>query len=585
MCEARFVAMLTTLNACRSLSMFGDWPILPSQVGHLYRSSIQLKLLNADKVSHKLQCLLGKVGCRILDTSHGVDHLDLVNYVHDADGESVLKSIFNVVSSDGSIKGNFLQTLDSAERDELRQFFLDPKWYIGNNMSDSPGKRLESGRMRTRYLELPLSPLFNKPQILSLNSFKEKDPDLHVFQSIDLPVIGLTTLSDHRKFQVVPDDVKHMWNEWALRGLIVISLVSQITLSLLGNVRKYNPRTRVRMALWFAYLLALAVASSALGVITRTALDVCNNTSHFSSEDTYKQNTSQLMSFWAPFLLLHLGGPDSITAFALEDNELSLRHLCGFIKCFERIKALRLANTKNLRDSMLGPPDAVNINLYPEEGRNISEAYDLLQTLKQLFDDLILTFKDRDSSQSYFRHLKSRNAFYVAEIELGLSFDMLYTKANVDYSFNGILLRLTSISVLVMVPVGFYFLYEIDDYHLIDIIITYLLVGTTLIMDIFAVITMLRSDWTDHWLIRKNLTRKILILPFLKQPNKQRWSGSVSLKICSSLAAAAFLLDPFFVAFGSVVAFALGYATVFPLSALDVIVYPLSAIPSPLAEV
>ncbi|GKC29119.1 hypothetical protein Tco_1036413 [Tanacetum coccineum] len=140
MCEARFVAMLTTLNACRSLSMFGDWPILPSQVGHLYRSSIQLKLLNANKVSYKLQCLLGKVGCRILDTSHGVDHLDLVNYVRDADGESVLKSIFDVVSSDGSIKGNFLQTLDSAERDELRQFFLDPKWYIGNNMSDSDNR-------------------------------------------------------------------------------------------------------------------------------------------------------------------------------------------------------------------------------------------------------------------------------------------------------------------------------------------------------------------------------------------------------------------------------------------------------------
>ncbi|GJW39158.1 hypothetical protein Tco_0065003 [Tanacetum coccineum] len=85
------------------------------------------------------------------------------------------------------------------------------------------------------------------------------------------------------------------------------------------------------MALWFAYLLTLAVASSALGVITRTALDVCNNTSHFSSEDTYKQNTSQLMSFWAPFLLLHLGGPDSITAFALEDNELSLRHFVEIV--------------------------------------------------------------------------------------------------------------------------------------------------------------------------------------------------------------------------------------------------------------
>ncbi|GJY75193.1 hypothetical protein Tco_0480309, partial [Tanacetum coccineum] len=200
---------------------------------------------------------------------------------------------------------------------------------------------------------------------------------------------------------------------------------------------------------------------------------------------------------------------------ALEDNELSLRHfveivfqfpvalyifllswpgcsdlpklsvlvyLAGFIKCFGRIKALRLAKTENLRDSMLGPPDAgpnypkfledflikksqgfdvnveevaelshtVNIQLYPEEGKEMSEAYDLLQTFKRLFVDLILTFEDMDSSQPYFCHLKSSNAFRVVEIELGCSFDMLYTEANVVYIFNGLLLRLTSISVLIM---------------------------------------------------------------------------------------------------------------------------------------
>jgi hypothetical protein len=34
-----------------------------------------------------------------------------------------------------------------------------------------------------------------------------------------------------------------------------------------------------------------------------------------------------LVPFWAPFLLLHLGGPDNITAYSLEDNSLWLRHL------------------------------------------------------------------------------------------------------------------------------------------------------------------------------------------------------------------------------------------------------------------
>ncbi|KAK9991705.1 hypothetical protein SO802_026690 [Lithocarpus litseifolius] len=37
------------------------------------------------------------------------------------------------------------------------------------------------------------------------------------------------------------------------------------------------------------------------------------------------------MAFWASFLLLRLSGPDTITSFALEDNELRLRHLAGLI--------------------------------------------------------------------------------------------------------------------------------------------------------------------------------------------------------------------------------------------------------------
>lgn len=38
-----------------------------------------------------------------------------------------------------------------------------------------------------------------------------------------------------------------------------------------------------------------------------------------------------LAFFWAPFLLVHLGGKDTITAFALEDNNLWLRHLLNLV--------------------------------------------------------------------------------------------------------------------------------------------------------------------------------------------------------------------------------------------------------------
>ncbi|XP_078153689.1 uncharacterized protein LOC144548851 [Carex rostrata] len=37
------------------------------------------------------------------------------------------------------------------------------------------------------------------------------------------------------------------------------------------------------------------------------------------------------MAFWAPFLLLHFGGPDTITSYSIEDNELWWKHFLGLV--------------------------------------------------------------------------------------------------------------------------------------------------------------------------------------------------------------------------------------------------------------
>ncbi|OEL31686.1 hypothetical protein BAE44_0007295 [Dichanthelium oligosanthes] len=37
------------------------------------------------------------------------------------------------------------------------------------------------------------------------------------------------------------------------------------------------------------------------------------------------------MSLWAPFVLIHLGGQDTITAFSKQDNELWRRHLLNLV--------------------------------------------------------------------------------------------------------------------------------------------------------------------------------------------------------------------------------------------------------------
>ncbi|KAK3205566.1 hypothetical protein Dsin_019612 [Dipteronia sinensis] len=171
-----------------------------------------------------------------------------------------------------------------------------------------------------------------------------------------------------------------LWEEWELRMMVLLSLLLQILLIGLGNQRKYIATKWISVLLWLAYLSADSVAINALGILSRSQRN-CENK---SLDPNYV-----IMAFWAPFLLLHLGGPDTITAYSLEDNELWSRHLlglileavmafyvfyrsfkaialnfvaipvfiAGLIKYGERNWALRSASSKCLKSSLISRPD------------------------------------------------------------------------------------------------------------------------------------------------------------------------------------------------------------------------------------
>ncbi|GFQ05377.1 sacsin [Phtheirospermum japonicum] len=120
---------------CQDLSLFGDWPIMPSVTGHLYRPSRQNKFLNMEKLSEKMQHVLVKIGCKILNISYCIKHPDLVHYVQDANAPGILDAIYNVSSNDSIVQ--LLQPLEANEKDELRQFILNPTWFLGTQMDDS----------------------------------------------------------------------------------------------------------------------------------------------------------------------------------------------------------------------------------------------------------------------------------------------------------------------------------------------------------------------------------------------------------------------------------------------------------------
>ncbi|KAI9071983.1 hypothetical protein K1719_046066 [Acacia pycnantha] len=173
---------------------------------------------------------------------------------------------------------------------------------------------------------------------------------------------------------------RKIWDKWNVRIVILFSLFLQIFLIVSAPSRKRTRRRFFVSFVWLAYLLADWAAGYCIGLIS-------NNQEQKSS----LSKNDYLMAFWGPFLLLHLGGPDTISAFALEDNELWLRHLfalifqslttgyvflltvphnttlwlptilmfvAGLIKYAERIHALYVAAVNNFKKSLLPRPDA-----------------------------------------------------------------------------------------------------------------------------------------------------------------------------------------------------------------------------------
>nr|CAD1821120.1 unnamed protein product [Ananas comosus var. bracteatus] len=122
------------------LELFSDWPLLPSTSGHLHRPSKLSKLINAELLSSTIEELLAKIGCKILSTQYGVEHQQLSLYVYDGDVAGVIHSIFEAVSSSGNPLHSLFQYIAPDEKNELRQFLLDPKWYLRGSLSDDDMK-------------------------------------------------------------------------------------------------------------------------------------------------------------------------------------------------------------------------------------------------------------------------------------------------------------------------------------------------------------------------------------------------------------------------------------------------------------
>ncbi|XP_057742201.1 uncharacterized protein LOC130960755 [Arachis stenosperma] len=365
--------------------------------------------------------------------------------------------------------------------------------------------------------------------------------------------------------EIFSASIRDLWNKWELRVLVLLSMTWQVLLIIFGSRRKYASGSFISALVWFTYLSADWLATVSLG-------NLANSHGAIS-------NAVALQALWAPFLLLHLGGPDTITAYALEDNTLWLRHflgllvqvgvafyvylrswstspltfiaipvfISGLIKYSERTWVLRFASPAQFEDSLISVPtlQAQAMDFTPhhdsDELEFLHKGYSLFPILKRLYANLSLRFAEGRRSHSLIvKKIEDNNvqqqshfAFKVVEVQLGFLYDLLYTKAPVIYSLPGLIFRFFSVFSMVSALVAYLFFINSHNYYSdlenLDYYVTLVLFVGAILLEVYALVSLIFSDWTIRWLSNKNKSKSLLqnsIINWLLR--QRRWAGKVS---------------------------------------------------------
>ncbi|KAF7154165.1 hypothetical protein RHSIM_Rhsim01G0021500 [Rhododendron simsii] len=260
-----------------------------------------------------------------------------------------------------------------------------------------------------------------------------------------------------------------------------------------------------------------------------------------AQDDRKKSNV--LWVIWAPLLLLHLGGPDTITAYSLEDNQLWMRHLLGLVvQLFVAIYVI-LMSWKNSWFSFMSIPALIagiikcgertwvlksvsgdkyihRVPLGGLGGKYPTEGHDYVRVLVAAHEHLMEFMQYLENEgRTHFWHsnwqdMEDNILWDTLEVHMGLMFDLFYTKAAVIYSKEGFIRRCISFgcTVTVLLALIFRILHlksreEDDDeenyWHEIDIAITGVLTVGALALEIYAATVIFSSNWGMLWLIKQ----------------------------------------------------------------------------------
>ncbi|KAJ1267141.1 hypothetical protein BS78_07G033700 [Paspalum vaginatum] len=297
--------------------------------------------------------------------------------------------------------------------------------------------------------------------------------------------------------------VVQFWNKWGFQISVLASLAANLLLSLLSGTRRrpspYGWRSFLQWVaagvLWVAYQVADVATTSAVSNLSLSGPDATTD-------------EQRLVAFWASFLLLHLGGPDNMTAYSLEDNKLSARTLfdmvlyivgvtyavCSYLyhghswllfaasaimllvgaaRYVEKVIALWGANLDNMQEEEDSSSSSnkttdeerqqarrarstkwsVKSRISRSRGGELDDgealllAQDLFPVWRRALVDSSVKRETSNSNQQASEMiflLGWRSMCAVVEMELSLMYELLYTKAAVAHTWPGYLVRFVS---------------------------------------------------------------------------------------------------------------------------------------------
>nr|AHW98583.1 hypothetical protein [Oryza punctata] len=323
---------------------------------------------------------------------------------------------------------------------------------------------------------------------------------------------------------------------WSIRGLVIGSFITHLFLVFFAGVRR-REATGVRTSiLWAANQWARWAPITAVGMLVGST-----------------PQQEQLVTLWLAFVLLYAAMPDNIAAYSLEDTVLSFRQkaqmryqlygqasplyilIKNFISngdallwvssvvCLMAIgrywegaySALSRGNLKNMRSSRKKntSPKLRRNSLHiarrggkePNDEQILLAAHHMLYITKDAFIDYLDQDNDgkhdADEQAEALSDTWDEKLYKVVNMELSLMYDLIYTKAAMVHTWMGYAIRFAS-PIAGVTAFVLYCLHSKEGQATADVMITYVLLAGTVILDIKWLIRAVSSTWF-YWFLNE----------------------------------------------------------------------------------